>query len=266
MSKIIENINITKEFETFLIDSNDDYELNIEGNNSGSLFIRISKGNNITVNSNINGDNSVNIIFWNEADNKICFEENYVVNDDGELNVSYGECNSGDTDRNTLITLKGKEANAVLNSASLVNSKKNYHIRLVNDNLKTKAQINNHAVVLSNGRLMIDAIGKINKGAKKAESHQISRALAFSEGQNTTILPELLIDENDVAASHAMSIGRVDENHLYYMMSRGLDINECTRLISLGYLLPITDNIQDDKLRETLKEELERKINELCLN
>ena len=112
---------------------------------------------------------------------------------------------------------------------------------------------------------MIDAVGKIVKGAKKSESHQVSRALSFEEGQSATILPELLIDEDDVQASHAMSIGKVEEKDLFYMMSRGLSLKECTKLISLGYLLPITETISDEILKETLQKELERKISELCM-
>ena len=73
-----------------------------------------------------------------------------------------------------------------------------------------------------------------------------------------------MIDENDVQASHAMSIGRVDEDQLYYMMSRGLSIEQCTSLISTGYLMPITEILSNEELRSSLAEEMERKISELC--
>jgi ABC-type transport system involved in Fe-S cluster assembly, permease component len=111
---------------------------------------------------------------------------------------------------------------------------------------------------------MIDAVGKIIKGAYRSESHQTSRALSFAEGQNATILPELLIDEDDVQASHGMSMGRVDEDALYYLMSRGLSVQQCTSLISQGYLMPITETLQNDDLKKKLKEEMERKMDELC--
>ena len=111
---------------------------------------------------------------------------------------------------------------------------------------------------------MIDAIGKVVKGARRSQSHQTSRALSFEKGVQATILPELLIDENDVNASHAMSIGRVDDDQLYYLMSRGLSVKQCTSLISTGYLMPITDTLNNEVLKEKLKEEMERKLNELC--
>ncbi|HCK87575.1 MAG TPA: ABC transporter ATP-binding protein, partial [Erysipelotrichaceae bacterium] len=67
-----------------------------------------------------------------------------------------------------------------------------------------------------------------------------------------------------VQASHAMSIGRVDDDVLYYMMSRGLNLQQCTSLISTGYLMPITEVIANEELRTKLREELERKMSDLC--
>jgi Fe-S cluster assembly protein SufD len=121
----------------------------------------------------------------------------------------------------------------------------------------------NFAVVMKQGRLMIDAIGSIVNGAKQSKNHQTSRALSFEDGQHSTILPELLIDENDVEASHAMSIGRVDDEQLYYLMSRGLTLPQVTALISSGYLMPVADVIENEEVRSVLREELERKLSAL---
>ena len=86
------------------------------------------------------------------------------------------------------------------------------------------------------------------------------RALSFEEDQHATIVPELLIDEDDVQASHAMSMGSVDPDHLYYMQTRGLTMSQCISLISTGYLLPIADTIKDETLREKLREQLEKEM------
>ena len=110
----------------------------------------------------------------------------------------------------------------------------------------------------------MNAVGSIEYGAIGAESHQTSRALCFDSEMNAKIIPVLLIDENDVKASHATSVGRVDEDQLYYLQSRGLSPQQCTALISTGYLLPVTEVIHDEKLKESLKNELEEKISQLC--
>ena len=64
-------------------------------------------------------------------------------------------------------------------------------------------------------------------------------------------------------ASHALSIGRVDDEQLYYLMSRGLTLQQVTALISSGYLMPVADVIPDESVRSVLREELERKLSAL---
>ena len=110
----------------------------------------------------------------------------------------------------------------------------------------------------------MDATGRIDRGAYKSESHQTSRALAFSEKQISTIIPNLMIDENDVMASHATSLGRVDENQMVYMQSRGLTVNQVMQLISTGYLLPIADFIDNEDLRNTLRNDIESMVSKEC--
>ena len=183
---------------------------------------------------------------------------------EADVTVAYGEINRADTLRSVHMALREEGARGLLSSASLVDSSKTYNMNVVNYAPHTYGDMKNYAVVLGHGRLMIDAVGKIIKGAFRSESHQTSRALSFEEGQNAVILPELLIDEDDVQASHAMSMGRVDEDALYYLMSRGLSVQQCTSLISQGYLLPITETLNNEELKNKLKEEMERKIGELC--
>lgn len=264
--KITESMTLTPNpgFQEYEIDCTE-ADLHLDLKEACELFVRITKAEKLKITAHVSEGVQASVLFWNDSNETLEAEESYEVEEIGDLTVAYGECNSASTKRKTDVQLLGRGSKAMLSSASLVDSKKEYRMNLENRGIRSIGNIRNYAVVLKNGKLMIDAIGKIDKGAKKAQSHQTSRALAFEEGQNATILPELLIDENDVQASHAMSIGKVDESHLYYMMSRGLDMKQCTMLISEGYLLPITDYISDEKLRSALKDELERKIEESCL-
>ena len=81
---------------------------------------------------------------------------------------------------------------------------------------------------------------------------------------NAVILPKLLIDENDVQASHATSVGRIDENQLIYLQSRGLTEGQVLNLISTGYLMPIASFIENEQLQNQLKEEIESKVSASC--
>ena len=253
-------IELTGVYQNVTIDADHEIDIRIDSKADTELFIKIEKARKINIDADIR--HNCSILFWNDAKEKVETTESYRISSPVDLNVAYGECNSSDTIRKTEVLLDHERSSALLSTASLIDAEKKYNIVLTNNKAKTNAQIRNYAVVLNGGKLMIDAVGKIVKGAKKAESHQVSRALSFEEGQSATILPELLIDENDVQASHAMSIGKVEEKDLFYMMSRGLSLKECTKLISLGYLLPVIDTISDEKLRKTLQDELERKIAE----
>jgi len=72
--------------------------------------------------------------------------------------------------------------------------------------------------------------------------------------------PILLIDEDDVKAGHAASVGRVNEEQVYYLMSRGISRREAERLIIHGFLEPTVAEIPLEGLRDTLRRILERKL------
>ena len=71
--------------------------------------------------------------------------------------------------------------------------------------------------------------------------------------------PVLLIEDNDVNAGHAASIGQVNPDQLYYLQSRGLTLMEAEILLTKGFLLPVIEKFPDQHLRErTINELLER--------
>ena len=70
----------------------------------------------------------------------------------------------------------------------------------------------------------------------------------------------LLIDEDDVTAGHAASVGRVDPLHLYYLMSRGISRREAERLIIHGFLAPVVSSIPIEAVRNQLTDVIERKV------
>lgn len=258
------DIKLNEGYSEFEIDSDRNLEITFRADTKCDVFIRVKRADHIRLRVFVAQKAEVSILFWNVSEKDTEMDESYEVLKDAKLTIAYGECNSASAKRNTYVALRETNAEALVSSASLVQAKKNYSMNVVNFAPHTLGEIRNYAVVLKTGVLMIDAIGRIVKGAYRSENHQTSRALSFEDGQKSTILPELLIDENDVQASHAMSIGRMDDDQLYYMMSRGLTPQQCTTLISTGYLMPITEVIDNDELREKLAGEMERKIGELC--
>lgn len=258
------DILLNKAYNEYTLDTPRDVELTFRGSSSCDVFLIVKQCGKLRIRCFTEENTQVSFLFWNDSGTLLDVDESYEVLRDSKVTVAYADCNEADTKRKTYVALKQAGAQAQVSNALLVNSRKAYQINVVNFAPHTTGNIENYAVVLKEGNLMIDAIGKIVKGAKQSESHQSSHALSFEQGQKAKILPELLIDENDVQASHALSMGRVDEDQLYYLMSRGLSVAQCTSLISTGYLLPVTKTLHNPELEKRLKEVMERKIADLC--
>ena len=78
------------------------------------------------------------------------------------------------------------------------------------------------AVMRDSATAIINGITKIEKGATKANGQQTERVLMLSPKARGDANPILLIDEDDVKAGHAASVGQVNEEQVYYLMSRGI--------------------------------------------
>lgn len=259
-----EDVTLVSGLNEIVIESDRDIHLTLTARENCDVFVRIVRAKSLSVRTFTHADVTASILFWNEAETEIHVDETHDVLRNGNLTVAYSEVNNAPTDRHTYVALREEGAQALVSSASLVTNDKSYVMEVVSFAPHTSGNMKNFAVMMNGGKLNIDAIGKIVKGAYRSESHQTSRALAFEQGQHATIVPELLIDEDDVQASHAMSMGSVDPDHLYYMQTRGLSLSQCISLISTGYLLPIADTLSDENMRASIREKLESELAALC--
>lgn len=252
-------------YQEIEIDSKNEVNLNLKGLNKSNVFLKIVDAKKININYEGLSGSDVTLLIWNESKNDLDFIEKYKLLNDSNLKLAYGDLGASGFIRDTFVDLSGKGSSALVKSASLVKSRKHYNICVLSSVPYTSGDIENYSVVLENGDYKMDATGKIAKGAYKSSSHQTSRALCLSDKQTSFIQPNLMIDENDVLASHATSLGRIDESQMVYMQSRGLRINEIMALISFGYLLPIADMIENDQMRDRLKQSIESKVSNECL-
>ena len=117
-----------------------------------------------------------------------------------------------------------------------------------------------HGVIRDKGTLTFNGIGHILKGAKGADAQQESRVLMLSDDARGDANPILLIDENEVTAGHAASVGRVDPEEMYYLMSRGLRRTEAERLVIRGFLGSVLTAIPVKEVQQELAEVIERKL------
>lgn len=261
---MINNLEIIKPYQHLIINTNADYHLQFDVTKDVSLFIDIQNVQTLTIEANVLENNKLTLFIWNDAKQKIKTIENYRVLNNGKLNLAYGECNDYDINRNSTIDLEEEYAEAIVKLAALCKTNKHYKIAVNQFAPYTKGLMENYGVVLTAGNYFMDCIGSIKKGAHDSASHQISRALTYSEEVQATILPELLIDENEVEASHATTVGQIDEEQMIYLKSRGLSEMQIISLITVGYLLPIADFIEDKQLKQEIQTKIESKVVESC--
>ncbi|WP_300560738.1 Fe-S cluster assembly protein SufD [Companilactobacillus sp.] len=117
-----------------------------------------------------------------------------------------------------------------------------------------------HGVILQSSTLTFNGVGHIVKGARGSDAQQESRVLMLSRTARGDADPILLIDENDVTAGHAASVGRVNEDQMYYLMSRGIDEETAQRLVIRGFLSSVITEIPEKEVRVRLTDMIERKL------
>ncbi len=106
-------------------------------------------------------------------------------------------------------------------------------------------------VLMDTSKLIFRGIMDITSGCKEAEAHQSNHALLLSERAKVEAIPSLMVDEHEVVASHAASSAPVDEQTVFYLMSRGIPKDEAIRMIVKGIFETLKDELNN--LDESLK-------------
>ena len=94
---------------------------------------------------------------------------------------------------------------------------------------------------------------KIEKEAQKTRSYLENHILKLGIKTIANSIPSLKIDANDVKASHGATVGQIDEEHLFYLMARGLSRNEAEQMIVEGFFEPVIQKIPSEELREKIR-------------
>ena len=154
----------------------------------------------------------------------------------------------------------GAEANVATVALADNSQSENITVRVENLAPRSNGNIVNYGIVKDTAHLAFNGIGKIHKGMKGVDNQQETRLLNLSVDAQAIANPFLLIDEGDITAGHAASIGQINPEQVYYLMSRGLSKQESEKMIVTGFLAPFADIIKDEKLKEQLLESIEVKL------
>jgi FeS assembly protein SufD len=182
--------------------------------------------------------------------------------DNARLDWALGIMNEGNVlaDFNTDLNGQGSQSEVKAVAISTGSQNQGITTRITNYGQHTKANILQHGVILSDATLIFNGVGHIVKGARGSDSQQENRVLMLSRTARGDANPILLIDENDVRAGHAASVGRVNQEQMYYLMSRGLSKDLAERLVIRGFLGSVLSEIPAADARQILTDTIERKL------
>ncbi len=93
----------------------------------------------------------------------------------------------------------------------------------------------------------------VSSEAQKTDGYQLSNAILLSENSEFNAKPELEIYADDVKCSHGSSSGSLDENSIFYLMSRGLNYKGAKKLLINGFLLDVIEKITDEEIKNLIK-------------
>lgn len=123
-----------------------------------------------------------------------------------------------------------------------------YILKVVTDHVakNTYGRVEVRGVAENGARVKVDGMVRIEKGAEKSDSFLSMKILVLDENSSAWAEPQLEIENNDVKASHSASVGKIDEDLLFYLESRGVNQKEGKQLIVDGFLGELKNSINNE--------------------
>jgi Fe-S cluster assembly protein SufD len=152
---------------------------------------------------------------------------------------------------------KGAQCNWHLAAIGAKDDEKRYDTSVYHESPESYGLMSNYGIAQETSKLIFAGVSEIKKGAKKTHTRQVAKVIVFDPKADALASPILKIGEADVEASHAAVVGRLSEEHLFYLESRGVDEAMAKRLITLGYLKPIESAFPDPRIAQRIDEAIE---------
>jgi len=151
--------------------------------------------------------------------------------------------------------LNGEYSSAFINGVINLKESKHHEIKTninhLAENTKSyqlvKCVLNDSSKGVYQGKIFVDS------KAQKTDGYQLSKALLLSENTEFDAKPELEIYADDVKCSHGSTSGNLDEDAIFYLMSRGLSYQQSRELLINGFLLDVIEKITDLEIKDLIK-------------
>ena len=235
-----------------LLEENSSLKLiELSDDKSATNFININysfdlQKNSILKNYKIDNNSNSNIKYYfnNISQDTNSVSEIFLLSSGSEFIKNEINCN-----------LSGKYASAFVNGIFILNEKKHHEIKTsINhlvENTKSyqliKGVLEDTSKAVYQGKIFVEA------KAQKTDGYQLSKAILLNENTEFNAKPELEIYADDVKCSHGSASGNLNEDSIFYLMSRGLNYKEAKKLLINGFLLDVVEKITDNEIKNLIK-------------
>lgn len=279
-----ENSDFRNHFLSFDIDKNRETEfINLEMNDENNILV-----SSIEINARENTSSSFLVNFADRAQGKIFVNSQILVNlekdskvklvvvvdlknestnlnsiatrlsDRADLDVTYIEIGATKSMVNIRNILRGEEAKVVENGVYFKSKEEYLDLMTVNEHFG----INTDSNTLFNGALKDKAVKNfkgivdLRRGCTKADGKIGDYSMMLSDKVVNKSAPILLNEEREVAGKHAASVGRMNKEMLFYIMSRGFSKKQAESMMLEANFAPALDKIEDEDLRKTIADKI----------
>jgi len=151
--------------------------------------------------------------------------------------------------------LRGEYSSAFINGIFSLNENQQHEIRSTINHLveNTKSYQLIKSVLGKNSKAAYQGRIYVNSKAQKTDGYQLSKAILLDETSEFNAKPELEIYADDVKCSHGSASGSLNENSIFYLMSRGLNYKQSKELLINGFMLDVVEKITDSEIKNLIK-------------
>jgi Fe-S cluster assembly protein SufD len=187
---------------------------------------------------------NIKYFFNNIEQNKNTISETFILSSGSNFFKSEVNCN-----------LKGEHSSAFVNGIFSLDKNKHHEIRTTVNHLteNTKSYQLIKSVLEDSSKAAYQGKIFVNSDAQKTDGYQLSKAILLNKDSEFNAKPELEIYADDVKCSHGSASGSLNEDSIFYLMSRGLNYNQARELLINGFLLDVVEKITDSEIKNLIK-------------
>ena len=245
-------------------------EIDANTKSKTTIYIKYMSDNNFEcfhngiIRVNAKANSKTNIIIVNMLNNKsnslLSIENN--LEENSRVDYTIVDFGGRTSITNYYSNIKGNGAIANINTIYLGTENQvfdiNYIAELYGENTETKIEV--QGALKDEAKKSFKGTIDFKKGSKKAKGDENEFCMLLSDKAKSKALPMLLCTEEDVEGNHSSAAGKIEDDKMFYIMSRGLSEKDAMKLIVKAKFNKILETIKDEKLKELIDIEIDKRL------